>query len=109
MAVFIRAGHYLPIVTLQLDWLIREFIRPSLVLLADIELRQLHIPNVNLFQYFRTEDGLAKYFQSILEKGIHLTGKNLKETIEKIAKQRNYRTWAEVKEISEAEILITGF
>lgn len=109
IGVFIRAGHYLPIVTLQLDWLIREYIRPSLALLIDVQLRQTNISSINVFQYFKSDNGLNKFFHSIVVNGINITGKNMKETIEKIAKQRNYRTLAEIKEITEAEILAVGF
>ncbi|TAE74313.1 MAG: LysM peptidoglycan-binding domain-containing protein [Bacteroidetes bacterium] len=107
--VFIRAGHYLPIVTLQLDWLLREYIRPSLALLIDVQLRQTTLNAVNIFQYFKSDIGLSKYFQSIITQGIEMTGKMSKEILEKIAKQHNYRTLAELKEISEAEILASGF
>ncbi len=109
IGVFIRAGHYLPIVTLQLDWLLREYIRPSLALLIDIQLRQTTIQAINIFQYFKSDIGLSKYFQSIISNGINITAKILKDILEKIAKQNNYRTLAELKEISEEDILAIGF
>ncbi|MCS6820901.1 MAG: LysM peptidoglycan-binding domain-containing protein [Microscillaceae bacterium] len=75
-SVFIRAGHYLPIITLQLEAAINDYVRPALNNRLNITVGSTQMNNLLLSDYIKSELGITLVLDLSISKGV-TGGRNL--------------------------------
>ena len=68
--VFIRAGHHLPIITLQIDAAIRNYVLPAIQIRLNIRIGGLQIPDLLITQLISSPVGLALLIDTVVNQWI---------------------------------------
>lgn len=103
--IFIRAGYYLPIVTLQIDTAIQYYIQPALNIRLSIIAGALSLPDLPITDLIRSPMGLALLMSLVISKKLALTQEIIRDTIEKIAIKHSLYTEEKLLQINEQEIV----
>jgi LysM repeat protein len=103
--VFIRAGHYLPIITLQIDQAIQAYIKPALNIRNNIIAGNLNLPNTLITDYIRSSMGLALLIDLTINQWINKAGNIIRQAIEKIALRNNLKNQYDLMAIDERSVI----
>ena len=103
--VFIRAGHHLPIITLQIDAAIKNYIRPALNIRMNINAGSLHLSNVPVTDYFNSPMGLALLIDLTVNQWTNNTRDILKTALEKVILQNQVFTVEDLSNIDERLVI----
>ncbi len=99
IAILGRAGFYLPMITLQLDFLLQNYIFPSLSLEAKIK-TNINVYTIDLVDVLANAEGLKVLFRTTLKYGLDKTEQLFQNALQFLANARNLHTpahWQEVK------------
>ncbi|MCU0448033.1 MAG: LysM peptidoglycan-binding domain-containing protein [Microscillaceae bacterium] len=103
--VFIRAGHHLPIITLQIDSAIRAYVQPALQIKLNIIAGTLNLSNVAITDFVKSPLGLALLIDLTVNRWTSQTRDILRDAIEKIALRNKMVSEKELHQIDEKQIL----
>jgi peptidoglycan endopeptidase LytF len=103
--VFIRAGHHLPIITLQIDSAIQNFVKPALGIRLHLLIGTLNINEVLITDLISSPMGLALLVDLTVNRWTIQTRDIFRDAIEKVAIREKYQTEAEIRTIDEKKVL----
>ncbi|NJL13803.1 MAG: LysM peptidoglycan-binding domain-containing protein [Microscillaceae bacterium] len=99
--VFIRAGHYLPVVTLQIDAALQHYVKPALHLSLNLVLGTLRLSNATLTDYINSALGLTMLIDLSINRWINTARQVFQEAIEKVARREKIFTQEALRQIDE--------
>ena len=103
--VFIRAGYYLPIVTLQIDSAIQSYVRPALNIKLDIAVGMLRLNQVLLTDYINSPMGMTLIIDTTINQWINKTREVFRDAIERVAIKQNLYAQSSLIKIDEREVI----
>jgi LysM repeat protein len=103
--VFIRAGYHLPIITLQIDTAIRNYVMPALGIHLSIKVGISQLPNVAITQYISSQMALALLIDLTVNQWVLKAKEIFKQAIEEIMYHNKLRSWEELKNVDERIII----
>jgi LysM repeat protein len=102
--VFIRAGHHLPIITLQIDAAIKAYVQPALQIKLNIIAGTLNLSNVAITDFVQSPMGLALLIDLTVNRWTTQTRDILRDAIEKVALRNKIVTEKDLRQIDEKQI-----
>jgi len=108
--VFIRAGYHLPLITLQIDAAIRNYVLPALRIKLDVRFGTTQISNILITQLISSPLGLAILMDMVINRWIGQTKDIFKQAFENLIvsqKIQNFETLQRIDERKIVEQLIT--
>ncbi|MDX2306253.1 MAG: LysM peptidoglycan-binding domain-containing protein [Microscillaceae bacterium] len=103
--IFIRAGFYLPIVTLQIDAAIQSYVRPALNIKLDIVVGMLRLTQALLSDYINSPMGITLIIDTTINQWVNRTREVFRDAIEKVAIKQNLYSQQELIKIDEREVI----
>ncbi len=103
--VFIRAGFYLPVVTLQIDSAIRDYVRPALAIRMDIIAGMLRLNQVSIQEFISSPMGLTLLIDLTINQWVNRAREVFREAIEKVAMKQSLYSRAELQQIDERQVI----
>lgn len=103
--VFIRSGHYLPIVTLQIDTAIRFYIQPALDIRFSISAGMLSLKDELLSDFIRSAMGRAMIFDLVVNQWTHTATQIFRTALEQVAIQNGLYTREALMGIDERKVI----
>ncbi len=104
--VFIRAGHYLPVVTMQIDAALRDYVRPALNIRIDVVAGALRLVDVPITQFINSAMGTTLLIDLTVNRWTATTRKIFQEAIEKVAIQERLYSQTALEQIDERKVIV---
>ncbi len=104
--VFIRAGHYLPIVTMQIDAAMRDYVRPALNIRLNIIVGGLRLLDVPVTRLINSPLGITLLIDLTVNRWVNTTRKVFQEAIEKVSVQERLYNQTALRNIDERKVLL---
>jgi LysM repeat protein len=102
--VFIRAGHHLPIITLQIDSAIKAYVQPALQIKLNIIAGTLNLSHVAITDFMQSPMGLALLIDLTVNRWTSQTRDILRDAIEKVALRNKIVYEKDLRQIDEKQI-----
>lgn len=103
--IFIRAGHHLPFITLQISYLIQYFVRPALQIRSNLIAGSIHLANIAVSDLIKSPMGLALLIELVIYNKFNKIRDILKEAIEKEIIEKPYRNKEELLQLDEQRVI----
>jgi peptidoglycan endopeptidase LytF len=103
--VFIRAGHHLPIITLQIDTAIRNYVLPALGIYLNAKIGATQLPNVPITEYIRSPLGLALLIDLTVNQWVLRAKEIFRSAVERTMARFSLKSLEELKQLDERRII----
>ncbi len=103
-AIFGRAGYYLPMITLQLDFLLQNYIFPSLGLDVKI-VTPAQTYMIDLVDVLANAEGLKVLFKKVLKNGLDNAQREFEQALQRLANARQLHTPAHWQDVRMQDII----
>ncbi len=103
--VFIRAGHYLPVVTMQIDAALRDYVRPALSIRVNIVAGALRLVDVPITQFINSAMGTTLLIDLTVNRWTVTTRRIFQEAIEKVAVRERLYSQTALEQIDERKVI----
>lgn len=103
--IFIRAGHHLPIITLQIDAAIRFYVVPALQIRLNLRVGVSQLPNIAITHIINSPLGLALLIDTVVNQWTTRTQEIFRQAIESLIAQRRLQTLADIQQLEERKIV----
>jgi peptidoglycan endopeptidase LytF len=104
--VFIRAGHYLPVVTMQIDAALRDYVRPALNIRLNIIVGGLRLVDVYATEFINSPMGITLMIDLTVNRWVNTTRKVFQEAIEKVAVQERLYNQSALRSVDERKVIL---
>ncbi len=103
---FIRSGHYLPIITLQIDAAIKYYVQAALNMHLHIIVGVMNLPRIPITDLLASPMGYALLIDMYMDYRQGRTREILREAIEKVAIKEHLYSEEDLMEIDERKIIL---
>lgn len=103
--VFIRAGFHLPVITLQIDSAIQNYVRPALAIRLSFAVGTFQLNQIPVTNLISSQMGLAMLIDLVINQWTNRAKEILEDAFEQIIIQQNIRTEDYLRKIDERRFI----